>query len=226
MEQNDLLLENRDAFIKENKVYIYLTACAICRKKLSWENSDELSIALVAFNNACDTFSQNKGNFYSYAKVIIRNSLIDYFRKNSKTNYLCFSNDKSTLDFIDVKNSLSEFEIASENNQRKEEIIAFSKEISKFGIRFGELASSSPNHKDTRDNLLNIAFNCSKDEIILKNLKTKNTLPIKQIVFITKQKRKLIEKWRKYLIVLILLLSSSDYPYIKSYLNIKVGENA
>lgn len=45
-------------------------------------------------------------------------------------------------------------------------------------------------------------------------------------MLLTGSNRKLIEKWRRYILMLILILSSDQYPYIKSYLNIKAGENS
>lgn len=72
----------RNTFIEENKNKIYRYTCFVCKRILKWENDDELSIALIAFNNAIDSF--DSGNFNSYAKILIRNKLIDYFRKIQK----------------------------------------------------------------------------------------------------------------------------------------------
>lgn len=84
MEECKLLIENRDSFIEENKSFIYSTALRICKRSLSWNNDDELSIALLAFNKACDSYLSEKGDFYSFSSVIIRNALIDFFEKRGK----------------------------------------------------------------------------------------------------------------------------------------------
>jgi RNA polymerase sigma factor len=220
-----LSLENRDKFIEDNKAFIYSSTYNICKRKLSWENDDELSVSLIAFNNACDKYNDEKINFYGYAKVIIRNALIDYFRKMSRTPVVIFDNEEEEFQYIDYKNSINNYELESENKRRAEEISLFTKELKEYKLDFNSLIKASPSHKDTRDSLLNIAFACVREENILTYIKHKKLLPVKEIMLLTNSNRKLIEKWRKYILILILILSSNEYPYIKSYLNIKVGED-
>jgi RNA polymerase sigma factor len=220
-----LSLENRDRFIEDNKAFIYSSTYNICKRKLSWENDDELSVSLIAFNNACDKYNDEKVNFYGYAKVIIRNALIDYFRKMSRTPVVIFDNEEEEFQYIDYKNSINNYELESENKSRAEEISLFTKELKEYKLDFNSLIKASPSHKDTRDSLLNIAFACVREENILTYIKHKKLLPVKEIMLLTNSNRKLIEKWRKYILILILILSSNEYPYIKSYLNIKVGED-
>jgi RNA polymerase sigma factor len=220
-----LSLENRDKFIEDNKAFIYSSTYNICKRKLSWENDDELSVSLIAFNNACDKYNDEKVNFYGYAKVIIRNALIDYFRKMSRTPVVIFDNEEEEFQYIDYKNSINNYELESENKRRAEEISLFTKELKEYKLDFNSLIKASPSHKDTRDSLLNIAFACVREENILTYIKHKKLLPVKGIMMLTNSNRKLIEKWRKYILILILILSSNEYPYIKSYLNIKVGED-
>jgi RNA polymerase sigma factor len=216
---------NRNDFIEENKKFIYKIAYSVCKRNLNWNNDDELSIALIAFNNACDNYNESKGDFHSYSKIIIRNALIDFFRKSNFTPYLVFDSEDEDLDYIDHKISMKQYDIVSENTKRAEEIALFSKELNQYGLSFNTLIDSSPSHSDTRNTLLNIAFTCSKNSEILGHLKGKKLLPIKSISLLTGANKKLLEKWRRYIIALILILSSSEYSYIKSYLNIKVGED-
>lgn len=225
MDAEMLSLENRDRFIEDNKTFIYNTAYAICKRKLSWENDDELSVSLIAFNNACDNYDKINVIFYGYAKVIIRNALIDYFRKMSRTPVVIFDNEEEEFHYIDYKNSIDNYELETENKKRAEEIRLFTKELKDYKLDFNSLVKASPSHKDTRDSLLTIAFVCVKEYSILTYIKQKKLLPVKEIMLLTNSNRKLIEKWRKYILILILILSSDEYPYIKSYLNIKVGED-
>lgn len=216
---------NRDDFIEKNKKFIYSITTNICKRNLQWENDDELSIALIAFNNACKTYVEDKGNFFSYSKVLIKNALIDYFRKTSNNPYLVFNSEDKELEFIDSKSSLTNYEIQQENIKRSEEIIAFSNELKEYKLSFDVLVESSPSHKDTKDKLLNFAFTCSKEKSILDYIYNYKMLPIKQICIFTGENRKFIEKWRRYILTLILIFSNKEYIYIRSYLNIKVGDN-
>lgn len=216
--------KDRNEFIEENKGFIYKIACRICNRRLDWGIDDELSISLIAFNSACDSFNNNKGNFYSYAVVVIKNTLFDYFRKNKNAPLLVFATEDENYDFIDVKISLTKHEIESTNKIRAEEIILFSKELKNYGLDFMSLVDSSPKHTDTRTSLLNIALIISHNELVVENIKAKKQLPVKEIILLTGVNRKLVEKWRKYLLTLLLLLASDQYPYIISYLNVKVGD--
>ena len=219
-----LIPENRNNFIEASKGFIYSTTSKICKRNLIWENDEELSISLMAFNIACDKYDKTKGNFYGFGKIIIKNSLIDFFRKNKNSPNLIFENNESSVDYIDGKNSINNFEVQIENEFRVDEINLFSKELLKYKIDFNTLINSSPSHKDTRNTLLNVAFLCAREESILSHIKTKRRLPTKEIIILTASNRKLIEKWRIYIISLILIIINPEYVYLKSYLNIKEGE--
>jgi RNA polymerase sigma factor len=216
--------ENRDEFIAGNKAFIYSIASNICKRKLSWENDDELSIAMIAFNNACNTYREGKGNFHGYAKALIKNALIDFFRKSKNNPYLAFGDEDEDLEYIEYKTSIEQFHMQDEKKARAEEIVLLSKELSQYSLTFSDLANSSPSHKDTRDALLNLAFKCVKEDTILEYIKSKKMLPIKEIMLLAGVNRKLLEKWRRYILTLIIVLSSDEFTYIKSYLNIGVGE--
>lgn len=225
MKLKESLFDNKDAFIQDNKKFIYAVANKICKKILHWENDDELSIALIAFNNACDTYKEDKGNFFSYAKVLIKNSLIDYFRKSSNNPYLTFETEDNDLEYIDSKNSMNRYQLEQENLRRCEEIKLFSTELKEYNLSFDILAKSCPSHKDTKDKLLNLAFTICKESSMVDYIRNYKMLPTKQICVLTNLNRKFIEKWRRYIIVLVLILSNENYVYLKSYLNIKVGDN-
>ncbi|MCJ7690752.1 MAG: hypothetical protein MUO60_15750, partial [Clostridiaceae bacterium] len=119
---NALSLENRSDFIYDNKGLIHSTASKLCKRNLTWENDEELSIALMAFNIACDKYDKTKGNFYGFCKIIIKNALIDSFRKNKNLPNLMFDNNDGNVDYIDGKNSLNNHEIKIENQFRVDEI--------------------------------------------------------------------------------------------------------
>jgi RNA polymerase sigma factor len=218
-------MKNRTKLIEDNKNFIFQTTQRVCKRSISWENDEELSVSLLAFNKACDTYSSNKGEFLSYAKVIIKNSLIDYFRKNSNVPYVIFDENNEQSDYIDNNLSLKQYSLEIENSARLEEIAQLSDELKNYKLDFNILVDSSPSHKDTRNTLLNIAFTCIQNENIINHLKNKKLLPVKEICLLTGANRKMIEKWRRYILSLIIVFSNPEYPYIRSYLNIKVGDN-
>lgn len=224
MDKEPLLMNNRNKFIEENKGFIYSIACKISNRKLDWLNDDELSIALIAFNTACDNYNKDKGKFLSYAKVLIKNALIDFFRKSKNTPYLMFQDEEEVVNYIDNKGALIEFEKEKENLLKAEEIATLCQQLLKYKLSLNDLVQSSPSHIDTRNMLLNIAFKASREDHIISYINNKKNLPIKEIMLLTSTNRKFLEKWRRYILAMILILASDEYPYIRSYFNIKVGE--
>ncbi|MGE5628956.1 MAG: sigma factor [Solirubrobacterales bacterium] len=214
---------HRDEFINDNKQFIYTTAYNVCKRKLEWENDDELSISIIAFNKACDIYDESKGSFFSFARVIIRNSLIDYFRKKSNNMLLFFGDDEENQEQLYVKNSISNYEMEIDNKALAEEIREFTLEIESYKLNLEKIIDSAPTHSDTKNNLLNIAFKCSGEKAVTEYIHKYKMLPVKQIALLTQSKIKLIERWRKYLLVLILIFTNENYIYIKSYLDIKAG---
>jgi RNA polymerase sigma factor len=224
MDIMETLKYNRDDFIKSNRNFIYGAAYSVCKRRLEWENDDELSIAIIAFNKACDTYSESKGNFYSFARIIIRNGLIDFFRSAPKETLIYFDEDENSEEQLQSRQSISSYELEIENKNRAEEILSFTMELANYKLSLENLVDSAPSHKDTRDNLLNIAFKCSREKAVTDYICKYKLLPIKQISLLTGSKPKLLEKWRKYLLVLILILTNDNYIYLRSYLDIKAGE--
>jgi len=79
----------REEFIRNHKPFIIKISSNICKRYLTWGHDDELSIALVAFNEATDSYKANdRASFYGFAKTVITRRLIDYFRKESKHQVL------------------------------------------------------------------------------------------------------------------------------------------
>ncbi|OAA83990.1 RNA polymerase sigma-I factor [Clostridium ljungdahlii] len=220
-----LLHENRDEFISENKNFIYKCTYTISKRYLQWENDDELSIALIAFNKACDNYTETKGNFYAYAKIIIRNALIDYFRKNKNSPLLTFDDSDCSMEKLNNANSITSFQLEVENKNRADEIIELNKKLMEYKIDFISLVNNSPKHKDTRDSILKLVLKVCNNSEISNFILNKKQLPVKQICIYAGCNKKFIDKWRRYIIALFILFSSENFMYIRSYLNVKVGEN-
>lgn len=198
----------RNEFIDKNKPFIHKYASSICKRYLIWENDDELSIALLAFNSAIDTFKE--GEFEYYCKMLIKHRLIDYFRKNS--------NNEIPLDVSVLQNTLKYENNIDERLDRAEQIIIFKNILSGFNLNMGDLVKSSPKHRDTREKLINTAREVSKRNDIVNNLLKSKLLPIKEILLITDVSRRMLEEWRKYIIALIIIFSDKRLDSIKDFI--------
>ena len=79
---NDLM---RDTLLKNYTPFILNVASSACNRYLKMGEDDEASIGLLAFNEAIDKYSPDKGaKFLTFAEVVIKRRLTDFFRKESR----------------------------------------------------------------------------------------------------------------------------------------------
>lgn len=201
-------IASRNRFIEVNKNFIYRYSCVVCKRYLRWENDDELSIALLAFNSAIDSFQS--GDFEAYCKMVIKSRLIDFFRKNAK-------NEIPIEDAI-LANTLEYSGAIDEKLDRSSQVAIFKETIGKMGIDMAELAKCSPKHCDTRKKLSDLALEISKRMDMVEHIKKYGTLPAKDIISITGVSRKFLDEWRKYIIALIIIFSDKRLESIKDYI--------
>lgn len=161
-------IDKINKFISEYKPFIIKTISEVKGSYVDIRNDEEVSIGLMAFDEAIKRYEYDKGRFLSFAKVVISSRLKNYFIKESRHSH----------ELID--DNIIE-EINEENEVLKEEIENFEKELLKFGMDFEILIENSPKHKDTRIRAIEIGENISKDNEIMDHLNEKKRLPITKI---------------------------------------------
>ena len=89
IQQGDSKLRND--IIHSYKPFIAKTASTVCNRYIT-ESDDEFSIGLIAFNEAIDKYSSEKGNsLIAFAEIIIKRRVIDYLRSQSKRKETAFA---------------------------------------------------------------------------------------------------------------------------------------
>ena len=73
-----------DAFIRTYMPFIKAETAKFLRRPPVEGHDDELSIAMIAFHEAIQSYSQVRGAFFKYAAMLIKSRLIDYHRKEKK----------------------------------------------------------------------------------------------------------------------------------------------
>ena len=74
----------REKLILAYRSQIAATSSKVCGCPLDWNNDDELSIGLIAFNEAINGYNPSLGkSFWNYAQIVIHNRLVDYFRREA-----------------------------------------------------------------------------------------------------------------------------------------------
>jgi RNA polymerase sigma factor len=199
----------REFLIERYQNFVFREACRVCRRRLEWGKDEELSIALIAFNEALDSYAERQGgNFEALANVVIRRRLIDYFRQNKCRTPV------STLAHEDLA-----VEEDWEQSEREEEVNRYRELLKTFQLDFRTVANASPKHKNTRLVLQKVAVTLAQRKELMEFLYSTGKLPRKDLCTLTGITPRVLERGRIYLIALSLLLAENDFPYLREYLD-------
>lgn len=207
-----------DDFIVQYQPFILNTTSTICGRYIS-KQDDEYSIGLHAFHEAINLYSYKKGaSFLSFAKLIIKRELIDYFRKESKHHHVISTQPESDEIHKQYDNHAYDSYIKNfDEINRKEEIIHFNEMLNQFGISLDSLVDVSPKHEDTREHIFSVVEMITSDEEMLTLLYKKKKLPMNLLASKVELSRKTLEKHRKFIIAMC-IIAANDYIYLQSYL--------
>lgn len=214
-------MEAADLFISDYLPFIKAQVSKVMKRPVDTSRDDEYSIGMIAFHEAINGYAKNRGSFLNYASLLIRNRLIDFWRKNDRHNQAISlqtstTDDDGTMeDFIaDDKNQAQEVVI---REATKIEILELSKQMKEFGVSLTDVAESSPKQERTLEACQKVAaYGASDRELMDEFLRTKR-LPMKKLTEATKVPRKTIERHRKY-VVALLIIYSNGYDIIRGHL--------
>ena len=214
-----------EELVKAHEFFILRTCGDVCNRYIT-KSDDEWSVALSGFSKAVTAFSQERGDFIAFAKVIIKNSLIDYMRKN-KSNEILVSPQTFESE-LNESSSHIDFEVertiktSSTNNYKnielKDEIESATSVFSVYGFSFFDLASCSPKSKKTKNSCKAAVMTIIENDELIKKMRSNRILPLKEIEKISEVPRKILERHRKYIIAAVELISG-DYPHHAQYLH-------
>lgn len=219
---NDLM---RETLLKNYTPFILNVASSACNRYLKMGEDDEASIGLLAFNEAIDKYSPDKGaKFLTFAEVVIKRRLTDFYRKESRftSKVIPFNayqgdDEKGLNNSLEVEHANNAFQIQQEAMDKKQEIIQFSQILSDFNISLTELVKISPKHLDARQRAYKVAKLIVSKRDLVQYFWEKKSLPLKLIEKEVDVSRKTLERQRKYIIALILVLQG-NFDHIKSYI--------
>lgn len=221
IQQGDQKLHNE--LIDSYKPFIAKTVSSVCKRYI-YESDDEFSIGLIAFNEAIQKYESEKGaSLISFSEVLIKRRVIDYIRSQSKYETVSLDHSYIVEDSeneggsIETELSIESYKRKTEEDLRKEEILHFSEVLKQFELSFQDLLENSPKHEDARRNAILTAKILTENEVLQRMLLEKKRLPIKHLENCVPVSRKTIERNRKYIIAISLILLG-DYTYLKDYI--------
>ncbi len=219
----------REKFIKDYNPFIIKVVSKSIGTYIDLENSEEYSVGLLAFNEAIDCFDDSKNSgFLSFAETVIKRRIIDYKRKevkNSKVFPISYYERQDEEGNISFENKYFTIDPSSQfsNVEMKEEIESFIKRLSSFGINLKDLVNTAPKHIDSKRLSIKIARVLAENKDLSEKLEKKKTIPMTDLMKLVDVNHKTIERNRKFIISVYIILIST-LGTLKSYVeNVEKG---
>lgn len=210
-------------FVEEYKPFIASCAEKVAGRYMHYGSDEELSIAMLAFVEAINSFDQSKGNFFSFSRNIIKRRIIDYFRSEKRHSNVISINlymEEQDEDFdLSSGEAVRKYSEQKISEFRKLEMEELGKELKDWKIAFTDLVVASPRHEKTRKQCSEIVGLILSRPDMLQQVLVKKYLPVADIEKALKLPRKLIERFRKYIIAVV-VIATGDYEYIREYIKL------
>lgn len=195
----------------------FIISCANkALNKFITEEDDEFSVAMSAFYEAMQKYEPDKGSYLAFARMVIRNRLTDYLRKEYRSNKTV---PFSALQSEDKDGNPVEFDaeyIPNRDNDTRYEIEELSSELHEFGISFFDVARNAPKTRKTEKACMQVIRYIAENNDLTAFFKEKKYIPVKQISEATGASGKIMERHRSYIIALV-LAASGDYEILRGY---------
>jgi RNA polymerase sigma factor len=216
----------RNELIESYVPFILRITSQASRRYIDREKDDEFSVALLAMNEAIDRFDPSrKSNFLGFAETIIRRRLIDYFRsQKSQSKSVPWSDfdmtdeEDNVVNYVEVQASVDEHQQREEQLERKREIASYAVALQEFGLTFSELVELSPKHADARVNAIAVAKLVVQSDELRDYVFERKSLPLKKLETMVDVSRKTMERQRRYIIAVVILLCG-DYEHLQSFIS-------
>lgn len=212
----------REKLIRTSSQTILRSASAAAKRYVT-ESDDEWSVALYAFSKAIDAYSPEKGEFLPFAQMLIHRSLIDYYRSENRHRPEIpvapevMEGNGEEEENADAYLAVVKQSMQKEDHSLQDEIMEANELFSAFGFSFYDLTACSPKQEKTRrECILAVRYMMNPRERA-EDFKRTARLPIREIKKATGVSAKTLDRYRKYLVAVILLLSG-DFPHLAEYL--------
>lgn len=184
------------------------------------EYDNKLSLGMLVFMNCARQYNETRGGFIAYASVCIRNRLLDEARRQKRENSKLISlgsEESGTAAMLENIASIEEYDKEREQAELREEIHGLSAALKDYGLSYTDIARGAPKQKRSRMLCAQIAAAVYNNEELLDGFKKTQQLPKAKLAQQLGISPKTIEKYRRYIVSLI-LIGSGGYPGIKAYI--------
>jgi len=200
-----------------------LRVVSLAKHGYATKSDDEWAIALCAFSHAIDTYRPERGAFVTYAETLMKRSLIDEHRANTRRALElpvspeafegCLPDGQPyPVLAVVVQKSLRAFDTTL-----ADEILAAGAALQPFGFGFYELTDCSPGRESTRDACREAAQRVLSSQAALEQMLRTRQLPVKWLTTDYAVPKKLLERYRKYIIATI-VICAGEFPALQRYI--------
>jgi len=217
--------ETRDNLIKKYTPFIVGVIGRYLSRYINASQDEEAILGMEAFNQAIDSYNLSKGqSFLAFARVIIQRRLIDHLRKQARyknelpmTAFDEGDEEGNVYNSIDSQAAAAIYMDDVHNTERRQDIEIFKEILKEYKITLEDLVNISPKHEDARRRAIEVAKLIYEDVELTKSLLTSKVLPLSYLVTKVDISRKTLERQRKYIIAITLILIN-DLSYLKYYI--------
>ncbi len=197
-------------------------------------HDDEASVALAALNEAIDNYDPDRGaSFLGFAEAVIRRRLIDYYRqgkarrRETPVGALVDGEEvdgegaggppASRLAAAQLAQAEWVYRDQEDQAERRDEVLRYREMLAVYGISLAELVRISPRHEDARKRAVEAARVLASRPQLVEILRRRGELPLRELGSLVGISRKTLERQRKYIIAVTLILTE-DLPQLEAYL--------
>ena len=191
--------------------------------RASQEHKDELfDVAQLGFYKAVKGFDSAKGHFFPFAKLVVRNSIVDHIRKIYRKIEDTVSLDEereaegAQLSKLLGKVSIERYDSEMRQKRLVEELSQFRQDLASWKISMENLVKESPKHNAQKTAYKGIVQVIMNTPEILDTITNKHYLPIKEISKLSGLPPKKIERARTFILAAI-LIKIGDYDLLSDY---------
>jgi RNA polymerase sigma factor len=198
------------------------------------KSDDEWALALCAFSRAIDVYDETKGDFLPFAQMLIRRKLVDAYRWDARrvpemsvAPHVLEGSSGPDEEAAEVTLAVARSSMEAAERSLHDEIVAANDMLADYGFRFFDLTECSPRQEKTRQECAAAIRGLLRDPPLLVELLRKNRkLPSSELRRLSGVSGKILDRYRKYIIMAALILSD-DYPQLAEYLKfVKEGMEA
>lgn len=185
------------------------------------DSDDEYSIAMIAFHEAIESYSRDRGAFLKYAALLIRSRLTDYGRKEKRHQGVVSLDEQGDEDDRTLLEQMADhrdyYEESHNLEATKQEIAELAGVLQQFGVSFADIADHSPRQERTKFECLAAIRHAIENRHLLDELLKTKKLPLAELVKGSGSDRKTLERHRKYLLAM-LVIQTNGYEIIRGHL--------